>query len=135
MYLTFRIPLCFFFSSRRRHTRSLCDWSSDVCSSDLDREALGGGGRAGARAAVALGRGARRRELHDRRDDAAGHRYQVLNPLLSLGRPSGSSSATTTQCPGRPPTVGPMLYLGTLEGRVHPLLTTELQSRIVSMPP
>src|SRR5438034_1215312 len=27
----------FFFSSRRRHTRSLCDWSSDVCSSDLER--------------------------------------------------------------------------------------------------
>src|SRR5204863_1910272 len=27
----------FFFSSRRRHTRSLRDWSSDVCSSDLDR--------------------------------------------------------------------------------------------------
>src|SRR5438034_8884978 len=25
----------FFVSSRRRHTRSLCDWSSDVCSSDL----------------------------------------------------------------------------------------------------
>src|SRR5947207_6275812 len=25
----------FFFSSRRRHTISLCDWSSDVCSSDL----------------------------------------------------------------------------------------------------
>src|SRR5476649_2073715 len=25
----------FFFSSRRRHTRSLSDWSSDVCSSDL----------------------------------------------------------------------------------------------------
>src|SRR5260221_1328887 len=23
-------------SSRRRHTRSLCDWSSDVCSSDLE---------------------------------------------------------------------------------------------------
>ena len=29
------LRLCFFFSSRRRHTRSLCDWSSDVCSSDL----------------------------------------------------------------------------------------------------
>src|SRR5690349_25068012 len=28
----------FFFSSRRRHTRSLRDWSSDVCSSDLTRE-------------------------------------------------------------------------------------------------
>src|SRR5262245_65185778 len=30
----------FFFSSRRRHTRCLSDWSSDVCSSDL-----GGGAR------------------------------------------------------------------------------------------
>src|SRR6266576_6265899 len=28
----------FFFSSRRRHTRSLRDWSSDVCSSDLAAE-------------------------------------------------------------------------------------------------
>src|SRR3989475_10222116 len=28
----------FFFSSRRRHTRFDCDWSSDVCSSDLDRQ-------------------------------------------------------------------------------------------------
>src|SRR5690606_39890239 len=27
---------CFFFSSRRRHTRFSRDWSSDVCSSDLD---------------------------------------------------------------------------------------------------
>src|SRR5439155_3844684 len=29
--------LCFFFSSRRRHTRWPRDWSSDVCSSDLVR--------------------------------------------------------------------------------------------------
>src|SRR2546430_9196729 len=28
----------FFFSSRRRHTRFDCDWSSDVCSSDLESE-------------------------------------------------------------------------------------------------
>src|ERR1035438_10807144 len=27
--------MVFFFSSRRRHTRCLSDWSSDVCSSDL----------------------------------------------------------------------------------------------------
>src|SRR5260370_13452924 len=27
--------MSFFFSSRRRHTRFKCDWSSDVCSSDL----------------------------------------------------------------------------------------------------
>src|SRR5256886_4070141 len=32
-----RIVLFFFFSSRRRHTRFDCDWSSDVCSSDLGR--------------------------------------------------------------------------------------------------
>src|SRR5262249_59184267 len=28
--------VCFFFSSRRRHTRLVSDWSSDVCSSDLE---------------------------------------------------------------------------------------------------
>src|SRR5690242_21383801 len=28
--------ISFFFSSRRRHTRLTCDWSSDVCSSDLE---------------------------------------------------------------------------------------------------
>src|SRR5260370_27236298 len=32
---TLHIFLFFFFSSRRRHTRFKCDWSSDVCSSDL----------------------------------------------------------------------------------------------------
>src|SRR2546430_5221935 len=34
-----RMFFFFFFSSRRRHTRFDCDWSSDVCSSDLrDRD-------------------------------------------------------------------------------------------------
>src|SRR5699024_11655220 len=40
--------IMFFFSSRRRHTRSKRDWSSDVCSSDfLDRngELLAGEGK------------------------------------------------------------------------------------------
>src|SRR3712207_9505280 len=31
------LMLCFFFSSRRRHTRYWRDWSSDVCSSDLNK--------------------------------------------------------------------------------------------------
>src|SRR2546430_4464430 len=31
------LDVFFFFSSRRRHTRFDCDWSSDVCSSDLVR--------------------------------------------------------------------------------------------------
>src|SRR5437879_13810438 len=30
----------FFFSSRRRHTRYIGDWSSDVCSSDLESPSL-----------------------------------------------------------------------------------------------
>src|SRR3989449_7711872 len=38
--LKLRASLCFFFfSSRRRHTRCSRDWSSDVCSSDLDDRA------------------------------------------------------------------------------------------------
>ena len=32
----------FFFSSRRRHTRLVRDWSSDVCSSDLSPGSAGG---------------------------------------------------------------------------------------------
>src|SRR5947207_1848752 len=35
MFLLLITFLKSFFSSRSRHTRSLCDWSSDVCSSDL----------------------------------------------------------------------------------------------------
>src|SRR3712207_3391517 len=35
IYLSMHTEFCFFFSSRRRHTRYWRDWSSDVCSSDL----------------------------------------------------------------------------------------------------
>src|SRR5256885_11693990 len=34
-YKSQQATFCFFFSSRRRHTRLQGDWSSDVCSSDL----------------------------------------------------------------------------------------------------
>src|SRR6266480_7051188 len=63
----------FFFSSRRRHTRLTCDWSSDVCSSDLaarraraQREGRGESRlyarlRAGARGGEIGSRGARAR--------------------------------------------------------------------------
>src|SRR6266487_4171171 len=37
-----RIHMCFFFSSRRRHTRWTGDWSSDVCSSDLEDSKVAG---------------------------------------------------------------------------------------------
>src|SRR3989442_2503099 len=33
--MSWAMIVCFFFSSRRRHTRCGRDWSSDVCSSDL----------------------------------------------------------------------------------------------------
>src|SRR5690242_21180343 len=36
-FVTSLVFFFFFFSSRRRHTRLTCDWSSDVCSSDLAR--------------------------------------------------------------------------------------------------
>src|SRR5262249_59454930 len=35
LWLMCAVFLFFFFSSRRRHTRLVSDWSSDVCSSDL----------------------------------------------------------------------------------------------------
>src|SRR2546430_5061491 len=41
--------LSFFFSSRRRHTRFDCDWSSDVCSSDLFTTSLFSSGKTSAR--------------------------------------------------------------------------------------
>src|SRR6267143_5223174 len=44
----------FFFSSRRRHTRWNCDWSSDVCSSDLEEQVAD---RVGAPYAAALSSG------------------------------------------------------------------------------
>src|SRR5262245_63047985 len=42
LLLEFTYEFFFFFSSRRRHTRCLSDWSSDVCSSDLELPVRGG---------------------------------------------------------------------------------------------
>src|SRR5262249_59412408 len=59
------VLVLFFFSSRRRHTRLVSDWSSDVCSSDLDCRAVppgpDGPWRRGPRGGAA--RGQRRRLL------------------------------------------------------------------------
>src|SRR6266536_5205464 len=41
MKYTSEIHISVFFSSRRRHTISTRDWSSDVCSSDLVENAIG----------------------------------------------------------------------------------------------
>src|SRR2546428_4903019 len=53
----------FFFSSRRRHTRSDRDWSSDVCSSDL--EGAGRGSRRWSRLSAGQQRRSREGEEHD----------------------------------------------------------------------
>src|SRR5699024_11685795 len=39
-YLIRKCYVSFFFTSRRRHTRSKRDWSSDVCSSDLEAKLI-----------------------------------------------------------------------------------------------
>src|SRR2546430_14790219 len=58
----------FFFSSRRRHTRFDCDWSSDVCSSDLVHVLLIGGEVT----EVVVERAVLHREHQDRVDRAFG---------------------------------------------------------------
>src|SRR5689334_23920782 len=67
------VVFLFFFSSRRRHTRWNCDWSSDVCSSDLgvpDSEEVCAGVERGA---------PRHGDLHRRLREAA------RGPLLTAG--------------------------------------------------
>src|SRR5882762_2483856 len=59
----------FFFSSRRRHTRFKCDWSSDVCSSDL---------------ALLLAAGAK------------GKRFALPNSRILIHQPRGGSEGQAT---------------------------------------
>src|SRR5215211_6485507 len=75
--------LFFFFSSRRRHTRSLCDWSSDVCSSDL----VPGGVPQPARRPVPVGGGRRcRARCDDRRRVRAVGRARADRPRRGVRR-------------------------------------------------
>src|SRR2546430_7181966 len=65
----------FVFSSRRRHTRFDCDWSSDVCSSDLELRSLDAHIGAAAHDAEVLGqRGFGEMQAQPRRDRMR-HRY------------------------------------------------------------
>src|SRR6266849_6153798 len=112
----------FFFSSRRRHTRSTRDWSSDVCSSDLLAERLAERGRYRARGDVDV---PARDERHDQPDRLAGvalrrggavdackkgergEAQHVISPRPSSSRPSSpapSSQALSWHPPScRPP--------------------------------
>src|SRR5437899_5792680 len=74
------VTLCFFFSSRRRHTRCLSDWSSDVCSSDLVLVE-----RLGARWIVGEQHVAVVVEVANQRNVTAG----IAQPFLDLGHSRG----------------------------------------------
>src|SRR2546421_5181335 len=82
-YVVSSCAVSFFFSSRRRHTRSDRDWSSDVCSSDLyleQRQPIPEGSRgATSRGEVSAGRDGRR--------PANTWRSQGLTQRLELERP------------------------------------------------
>src|SRR5437763_12509359 len=70
--------IVFFFSSRRRHTRYIGDWSSDVCSSDLElaEDAV---------EVVLLGAGALGVDAGEVLDDARRHRPQGAFVVSSQG--------------------------------------------------
>src|SRR5262249_59770820 len=78
------VGVVFFFSSRRRHTRLVSDWSSDVCSSDLGRHGRADAGAGRGRPRPQGGHPLRRRGAADpgprRRGGrgGAGRRRRVL---------------------------------------------------------
>src|SRR5688572_32590065 len=82
LILSCSVLFFFFFSSRRRHTRFDCDWSSDVCSSDLAMQAAGtiAGGNAAAQAgraqAQALGFRAQQEDMAAQESRAAAQRSE-----------------------------------------------------------
>src|SRR5438045_6597483 len=112
-YTLFYLLFSFFFSSRRRHTRCLSDWSSDVCSSDLAaasprcyrrhaREAVAAAEGSATRGAVARRKlhGARRFRLPDR--DALGRyaggwRHHHLGRLALRHRRQAERAAAPLQ--------------------------------------
>src|SRR2546428_4875313 len=81
----------FFFSSRRRHTRSDRDWSSDVCSSDLELPEPGCFIQAQVGDTPVIGFVTQhddRRIAHLRLDEAAGLRQLELHAEEMPGRPA-----------------------------------------------
>src|SRR5688572_32612651 len=79
-----------FFSSRRRHTRFDCDWSSDVCSSDL----VAADAARGPPLAPAAARGARR-------TDGSGLRtFRTAAPAGERPRPGSGGRRSGHDVPG-----------------------------------
>src|SRR5205807_5592857 len=68
----------FFFSSRRRHTRLQGDWSSDVCSSDLEVDRVVEAGQPGGAAVAPQARGVHPRAGVGERDAGENGRQPEL---------------------------------------------------------
>src|SRR6266480_986539 len=77
----------FFFSSRRRHTRLTCDWSSDVCSSDLEGEE----GYKTAKAFMRTLMPSHAKRVQPYRDPQVGlfHRFQIESQIDAIHSPVG----------------------------------------------
>src|SRR6266513_3661181 len=80
----------FFFSSRRRHTRSKRDWSSDVCSSDLSRLCLAGAKWEARSPGIVRGDGRRRNSWAIGESEKRGLLLQVPRPPGAGNRDGGS---------------------------------------------
>src|SRR2546429_3087271 len=83
----------FFFSSRRRHTRCSRDWSSDVCSSDLDVLHRGFGRRMRARIEARWGGARHAADAGSRGSKGCGelmigYQERLHKPVLEIGRAS-----------------------------------------------
>src|SRR5438876_11906421 len=88
------LMIFFFFSSRRRHTRWTGDWSSDVCSSDLEREWRGHG------SGTFHGRHGRHVRVGGRAAPGAHHRGLLGNVVRAVphgGTHSGPAGGTVSR--------------------------------------
>src|SRR5688572_2041002 len=83
----------FFFSSRRRHTRFDCDWSSDVCSSDLELPRSGGLVTRSAEARLPLRRPDDLRIVHGGDGPARSPRTWVLSAATLIPRSAAARAA------------------------------------------
>src|SRR5579885_2170184 len=88
----------FFFSSRRRHTRSKRDWSSDVCSSDLVHPG-GAGGEPEVQRRIVRGDAGietRRRRVGERRGETAALRALIPRATSTLWETSAATFRIVT---------------------------------------
>src|SRR5260370_8104830 len=84
----------FFFSSRRRHTKFKCDWSSDVCSSDLDL------------LATILHWSEKRGSLARSANSSDSDARRKFSPPFRLSTPCRAAESSTASLPSNPRTDG-----------------------------